>query len=70
MQMNRRFFLRDGALAIAGTAAIPGFLTRSLMAQAWMAKIAGRRLVVIFQRGCVGSGNTLAMDAAQTPDAA
>ena len=33
MQMNRRFFLRDGALAVAGTAAIPSFLVRSVMAQ-------------------------------------
>ena len=27
MQTNRRFFLRNGALAVAGTAAIPSFLS-------------------------------------------
>jgi uncharacterized protein (DUF1501 family) len=34
MQINRRFFLHKGALAVAGTAAIPGFLVRSVMAEA------------------------------------
>ena len=51
MQTNRRFFLRNGALAIAGTAAIPSFLVRSVMAET--AAAPGRRLVVIFQRGAV-----------------
>jgi uncharacterized protein (DUF1501 family) len=49
MQMNRRFFLRNSALAIAGTAAIPGFLVRSVLAQTGASP--NRRLVVIFQRG-------------------
>jgi uncharacterized protein (DUF1501 family) len=57
--MNRRFFLRDGALAIAGTAAIPSFLVRSVMAQAGEASAAGRRLVVIFQRGAVDGLNVV-----------
>ena len=55
MQTNRRFFLRDGALAIAGTAAIPSFLVRSVMAEA--VSTPGRRLVVIFQRGAADGLN-------------
>jgi hypothetical protein len=34
MQITRRFFLHKGALAVAGTAAIPSFLVRSVMAEA------------------------------------
>jgi uncharacterized protein (DUF1501 family) len=56
MQMNRRFFLRDGALAVAGTAALPGFLVRSALAQA---AVPGRRLVVIFQRGAADGLNVV-----------
>ena len=55
MQMNRRFFLRNGALAIAGTTAIPGFLVRSVLAQT--ATAPNRRLVVIFQRGAADGLN-------------
>ena len=33
MQMNRRFFLHKGALAVAGTTAMPNFLVRSVLAQ-------------------------------------
>jgi uncharacterized protein (DUF1501 family) len=55
MQMNRRFFLHKGALAIAGTAAIPSFLVRSVMAET--EAIRGRRLVVIFQRGAADGLN-------------
>jgi uncharacterized protein (DUF1501 family) len=55
MQMNRRFFLRNGALAIAGTTAIPSFLVRSVMAQTLTAPY--RRLVVIFQRGAADGLN-------------
>jgi uncharacterized protein (DUF1501 family) len=57
MQTNRRFFLRNGALAIAGTAAIPSFLVRSIMAEA--AAVPGRRLVVIFQRGAADGLNVV-----------
>lgn len=49
MPMNRRFFLHRGALALAGTTAIPSFLVRSVLAQT--ATSPQRRLVVIFQRG-------------------
>ena len=57
MQTNRRFFLRNGALAIAGTAVIPSFLVRSVMAET--AAAPGRRLVVIFQRGAADGLNVV-----------
>src|SRR6202789_1648198 len=57
MQTNRRFFLRNGALAIAGTAALPSFLVRSVMGEATPAT--WRRLVVIFQRGAADGLNVV-----------
>src|SRR5580692_11715465 len=60
MQMNRRFFLHKGALAIAGTAAIPSFLVRSVLAESALAP--GNRLVVIFQRGAVDGLNVVVPD--------
>src|SRR5580698_8129644 len=59
MQTNRRFFLRNGALAVAGTAAIPGFLVRSVLAQAAPGLAPGKRLVVIFQRGAADGLNVV-----------
>ncbi|HTX75237.1 MAG TPA: DUF1501 domain-containing protein [Terracidiphilus sp.] len=53
--MNRRFFLHRGALALAGTTAIPQFLVRSVLAQT--ASAPSRRLVVIFQRGAADGLN-------------
>jgi uncharacterized protein (DUF1501 family) len=55
MQMNRRFFLHKGALAVAGTAAIPSFMVRSVMAET--ANHPGRRLVAVFQRGAADGLN-------------
>jgi uncharacterized protein (DUF1501 family) len=55
MPMNRRFFLHKGALAVAGTAAIPSFLVRSVMAEA--APSPKHRLVVVFQRGAADGLN-------------
>jgi uncharacterized protein (DUF1501 family) len=55
MQMNRRFFLHKGSLAVAGTTAIPSFLVRSVMAEA--AGKPGQRLVVVFQRGAADGLN-------------
>ena len=55
--MNRRFFLHRGALAVAGTAAIPSFMVRSVLAQA--AGAPGERLVVIFQRGAADGLNVV-----------
>jgi len=57
MQMNRRFFLHRGALAVAGTTAMPNFLVRSVLAQA--AGAPGQRLVVIFQRGAADGLNVV-----------
>lgn len=57
MNTNRRFFLRNGALAIAGTAAIPSFLVRSVLAET--ATMRRGRLVVIFQRGAVDGLNVV-----------
>ncbi len=57
MQTNRRFFLRNGAFAVAGTAALPGFLIRSALAEG--AAAPGRRLVVIFQRGAADGLNVV-----------
>jgi uncharacterized protein (DUF1501 family) len=54
MQINRRFLLHKGALAIAGTAAIPSFLVRSIMAEPATSR---RRLVVVFQRGAADGLN-------------
>ena len=55
MQTNRRFFLYKGALALAGTTTIPGFLVRSVLAES--APGPNRRLVVIFQRGAADGLN-------------
>ena len=55
MPMNRRFFLHRGALALAGTTAIPSFLVRSVLAQS--AATPNRRLVIIFQRGAADGLN-------------
>jgi uncharacterized protein (DUF1501 family) len=57
MQMNRRFFLHKGALAVAGTTAMPNFLVRSVLAQGVNAP--GQRLVVIFQRGAADGLNVV-----------
>jgi uncharacterized protein (DUF1501 family) len=57
MHTNRRFFLRNGALAIAGTAALPNFLVRSVLAET--ATTRRGRLVVIFQRGAVDGLNVV-----------
>jgi uncharacterized protein (DUF1501 family) len=55
MQTSRRFFLHRGALAVAGTAALPAFLVRTVMGES--ASSAGRRMVVIFQRGAADGLN-------------
>ena len=56
MSLTRRVFLRNGALAVVGTAAIPAFLARA--AQGTVEKTIGnKRLVVIFQRGAADGLN-------------
>jgi len=57
MLLNRRFFLHKGALAVAGTATIPSFLVRSVLAET--ATSQGQRLVVIFQRGAADGLNVV-----------
>jgi uncharacterized protein (DUF1501 family) len=56
---TRRAFLRGGALAVVGTAAIPAFLTRSVMAQAAEVQAKVKKLVVIFQRGAADGLNVV-----------
>jgi uncharacterized protein (DUF1501 family) len=56
MGITRRVFLRNGGLAVVGTAAIPSFLARA----AWGAVESStrtKRLVVIFQRGAADGLN-------------
>src|SRR5919108_1017343 len=56
MSITRRAFLKSGALAVVGTAAIPTFLRRAALG----AETSGtrtRRLVVIFQRGAADGLN-------------
>jgi uncharacterized protein (DUF1501 family) len=55
MSITRRAFMKGGALAVVGTAAVPAFLTRAAMG----ADTAGgaKRLVVLFQRGAADGLN-------------
>src|ERR1017187_1768255 len=56
MSITRRIFLRNGALAVVGTTALPGFLTRGAFGAADPG-IRSKRLVVIFQRGAADGLN-------------
>jgi len=56
MSITRRVFLRNSALAVVGTAAIPSFLTRAAFG-AVPAGSRNKRLVVIFQRGAADGLN-------------
>jgi uncharacterized protein (DUF1501 family) len=56
MPITRRVFLRNGALAVVGTAALPQFLTRAAYGAAAGAD-RNKRLVVIFQRGAADGLN-------------
>jgi uncharacterized protein (DUF1501 family) len=56
MSITRRVFVKNGGLAVIGTAAIPAFLTRAARAaEPLTAK--NKRLVVIFQRGAADGLN-------------
>jgi len=57
MRNTRRGFMKDGALALVGTSAIPTFLTRSVMAQVATADAQKKKLVVLFQRGAADGLN-------------
>jgi len=56
MSITRRVFLRNGALAVVGTSALPGFLARAALG-ASDTGIRNKRLVVIFQRGAADGLN-------------
>jgi uncharacterized protein (DUF1501 family) len=57
MGITRRGFMKDGALALVGTSAIPSFLTRSVMAEMTTAAANKKKLVVLFQRGAADGLN-------------
>jgi uncharacterized protein (DUF1501 family) len=59
MSITRRIFMRNSAMAAVGTAVIPAFLTRAVMAQTDAARASGKRLVVIFQRGAADGLNVV-----------
>ena len=56
MSITRRLFLKGGAMAVVGTAAIPSFLTRAAFG-AVQPSASDKRLVVIFQRGAADGLN-------------
>ncbi|MGH9512317.1 MAG: DUF1501 domain-containing protein [Terriglobales bacterium] len=56
MSITRRVFLRNSAIAVVGTAAVPAFLTRAAYAAESLG-IKNKRLVVIFQRGAADGLN-------------
>ena len=56
MSITRRIFLRNSALAVVGTAAVPSFLARAAMG-AVQPGSRTRRLVAIFQRGAADGLN-------------
>jgi uncharacterized protein (DUF1501 family) len=57
MGITRRVFMRGGAMALVGTAVVPAFLERSVLAQATTAQANGKKLVVLFQRGAADGLN-------------
>jgi uncharacterized protein (DUF1501 family) len=57
MGITRRGFVKDGALALVGTSAIPSFLTRTVMAEVTTATANKKKLVVLFQRGAADGLN-------------
>src|SRR5258707_4329244 len=56
MSITRRIFLRNGALAVVGTTALPSFLKRQALGAADPG-VRAKRLVVIFQRGAADGLN-------------
>ena len=55
MSITRRVFLRNSALAVVGTAAVPGFLARAAFGA--IEGVRNKRLVVLFQRGAADGLN-------------
>ena len=66
MSITRRVFLRNGALTLVGTSALPAFLSRAVMASDEVSDAVskGKRLVVIFQRGAADGLNIVVPHAA------
>jgi uncharacterized protein (DUF1501 family) len=56
MSITRRVFVRNSAIAVVGTAAVPAFLSRAANAVQSLG-IKNKRLVVIFQRGAADGLN-------------
>jgi uncharacterized protein (DUF1501 family) len=63
MSITRRIFLRNSALAVVGTAAVPSFLTRAAFG-AVENGASTKRLVIIFQRGAADGLNIVVPHAA------
>ena len=57
--VTRRGFMKNGALALIGTSAIPAFLSRSVLGEMQAAAANSKRLVVLFQRGAVDGLNVV-----------
>ncbi len=55
MTITRRGFMKGGAMAVVGTAALPSFLTRAAFGAEGFSN--GKRLVVVFQRGAADGLN-------------
>ncbi len=55
MSITRRIFMRDGAMAVVGTAVLPAFLKRAAFATESLKR--NKRLVVVFQRGAADGLN-------------
>jgi uncharacterized protein (DUF1501 family) len=64
MSINRRVFLRNGAMAVVGTAVVPAFLRRAAFG-AVASGASNKRLVVIFQRGAADGLNIVVPHAEQ-----
>ena len=65
MSITRRVFIRNSAIAVVGTAAVPAFLTRAANAVQSLG-IKNKRLVVIFQRGAADGLNIVVPHAEPT----
>jgi uncharacterized protein (DUF1501 family) len=55
--VTRRGFMKNGALALIGTSAIPAFLSRSVLAEVTTAAANHKKLIVLFQRGAADGLN-------------
>ena len=56
MKISRRYFLKNGGIAMLGMASLPSFLQRAVAATAAPSK---KRMVVLFQRGAMDGLNVV-----------